>query len=308
MKVKVKIRRAKFIFLWIIIAAVLGVLLLNLADVSAKGQWGALIGRVHELRTGNKVIIATASAGRYRPGMRIQSYAVHGPVVLFVEQAYHTNIHCRVAQGNVRWLQKGMELYEWREVKEEPPKAIDTGKPGQTKKVGRYTYVDNGDGTVTNTTLALVWKKCSQGQNNDASCSGQAKKYQYCTENTNDCDNDKVLTSGPAYNACDELNKNGGFAGRTTWRVPTKEELKTLVYCSQGPNAPLDDFKDCNDGYNKPTIDTALFPHSVAGDYWSSSTSVSSTTYAWFVHFSCGVTLNDGKENSSYVRYVSSRP
>ncbi len=30
------------------------------------------------------------------------------------------------------------------------------------------------------------------------------------------------------------LNRQGGYAGYRDWRVPTKEELLTLVYCSSG--------------------------------------------------------------------------
>ena len=33
------------------------------------------------------------------------------------------------------------------------------------------TYVDNGNGTVTDTKTGLVWQKCSAGQKNDLKCS-----------------------------------------------------------------------------------------------------------------------------------------
>jgi hypothetical protein len=57
----------------------------------------------------------------------------------------------------------------------------------------------NGNGIITDSANNLVWKKCSQGQNNNATCSGTASEFKFCTTDSNSCDNGTILTSGPAY-------------------------------------------------------------------------------------------------------------
>jgi hypothetical protein len=182
---------------------------------------------------------------------------------------------------------------------------------GQGLADGRYT--DNSDGTVTDSVTNLVWMKCSQGQSNDGFCGGEAKKFQYCTNrffNINACDNGSILTSGPAFDSCNSLNNNpaGGFAGRTTWRVPTKDELKSLVYCSNGPTTPLTDFKKCAKGSEEPAINKTIFPNTVSDNYWSATTYAVSTTSAWLVSFYYGYAGSNGKPGNGYARCVSPGP
>ena len=93
------------------------------------------------------------------------------------------------------------------------------------------------------------------------------------------------------------------FAGKgaNSWRVPTKNELKTLIHCTNKtmPN----DSSTCGDGNStSPTVNN-LFPNTVALNYWSSS--VSNSSYAWYVLFNYG-NVSDGysKSNSLYVRCV----
>jgi hypothetical protein len=169
-------------------------------------------------------------------------------------------------------------------------------------------YADNGDGTITDSANNLVWKKCSQGQIYDAACIGQAVKFQYCTAEDSSCDNGTVLTSGPAFESCNFLNSypKGGFAGRTNWKLPTKAELKSLVFCSNGAPTPLDNVKRCGWFFSSPTINKTMFPNTVTGGYWSIS--VNSSDGAWGVHFASGKTGINAKTRSYYVRCVSTGP
>ncbi|MBP9886217.1 MAG: hypothetical protein KBF93_07960 [Leptospiraceae bacterium] len=48
------------------------------------------------------------------------------------------------------------------------------GDDGTHQKTISHSYVDNGDGTITDNLTGLIWQKCSNGQNNDSSCSGTA--------------------------------------------------------------------------------------------------------------------------------------
>jgi hypothetical protein len=69
-------------------------------------------------------------------------------------------------------------------------------------------YVDNGDGTITHAPTKLMWKRCAEGQTwTGSTCSGTA-------------------TSITAEEAA---IIDGSFAGLSDWRLPTADELLSLV-------------------------------------------------------------------------------
>ncbi len=81
------------------------------------------------------------------------------------------------------------------------------------------------------------------------------------------------------------------IGGRKGWRLPTIDELATLVDSNHNPALP--------EGH--PFIGNDLSSH-----YWSSTTYAYNTGYAWLVHF-YGGGVNDGyKTDSYYVRAVRS--
>lgn len=126
-------------------------------------------------------------------------------------------------------------------------------------------YLDNGDGTITDTKTQLMWKKCSEGQSGD-NCSGKLATYKW----------DDAMAK----------------FGKGEWRLPTREELHTLVYCSNGtPQEVAWDYgcngKDDKAGeYQRPTINQVAFPNT--GNYWYWSSTIKDASYAWSVYFGSG--------------------
>ncbi|MCB1158185.1 MAG: Ig-like domain-containing protein [Leptospiraceae bacterium] len=169
-------------------------------------------------------------------------------------------------------------------------------------------YVDNKDGTIYDKSTGLIWLKCSQGQTwneNTNSCDGTAVKYRYCDVNNNSCNSDASgnppytlngTGTSEAYTQCNNLNSNppAGFAGRTNWRVPSVTELETLLDLSGQNYSSTGALNNGN-----------LFPNTIAGFYWSSTTYAPNTTSALLVGFVTGYVHSVSKTFDGYVRCVS---
>ena len=120
------------------------------------------------------------------------------------------------------------------------------------------SYVDIGDGTVTDTSTGLMWQQ-------QATHAG-------------------TMTWEQALAYCEGLS----LGGYTDWRLPAKKELISLV----------------DDSRYNPSINTDYFPGTAASWYWSSTTDVNSTGYAWSVHFDGGYVFHLNKSTAGYVRAV----
>lgn len=148
-----------------------------------------------------------------------------------------------------------------------------------TNVSGNMTVYAKWDPILTVKIGNLLWKKCAEGQANDGSCTGMPKYYQYCTDGVpSNCFNGTTLFTGPIYDACNALNSNpaGGFAGKTTWRVPTLAESMAATYCSNGWDAAN---QICNAGSAASTLDPNLFPRTLpAARYWTMNLS------GWWVY------------------------
>lgn len=135
-------------------------------------------------------------------------------------------------------------------------------------------FIDNGDGTVTDTVTGLMWDQCSQGQSGSACATGAATTMTWSAALT------AVVTA---------INAN--YKGRADWRLPNKNELESLV-----------DIADAT----APAIDLTAFPATPAAFYWSSTTHTPNTADAWFVDFDDGGTGAGNKPASGAVRLVRS--
>ncbi len=152
-------------------------------------------------------------------------------------------------------------------------------------------YSDQGDGTVVDTQTSLHWMRFALGQTwNGKNNISEAKRY----------------TWQEAIDATDKFNQSGGFAGYQDWRVPTIDELKSIVERNK-----------------KPAINHAMFPATPLSLFWSCSSvvnanqSAGSSAYfrrstqsyspvesAWAVYFYGGSAYWYGKTSYYYIRLV----
>jgi hypothetical protein len=135
-------------------------------------------------------------------------------------------------------------------------------------------YVDNNDGTVTHGPTGLMWKRCAEGQTwNGITCTGTAGTYTW--------DAAKLLTST--------------FVGKSDWRLPTQEELLSMVDYGM-----VIDFNVTTSTAKNATI----FPNAPSDPFWSATSSVGSAYWAWYVFFGYRTDGYDGYKTSAYYAYL----
>lgn len=82
-----------------------------------------------------------------------------------------------------------------------------------------------------------------------------------------------------------------GLCGANNWRMPSKEELLSIVDYAR----------------TAPAIDPSYFPNTLASTYWSASAYAYNPNNAWYVYFETGVGNYNSKVNWYQVRLVRSR-
>jgi hypothetical protein len=126
-------------------------------------------------------------------------------------------------------------------------------------------FIDNGDGTITDSSTGLMWEQ-----------SPAATTY----------------TWKQAKDYCEKLT----LGGHSDWRLPTRNELQTLVnYSRFNPAISMSYF---------PAIRKSYFPGTAASYYWTSTTSADSFGVAWYVHFKYGYVYFIDKMYYNHVRAV----
>ena len=128
-------------------------------------------------------------------------------------------------------------------------------------------YAVNSDGTVTDSTTGLTWKRCAEGQTwTGAACTGAAAAYTWTQANA----------------------RTSTFAGYSDWRLPNIRELQTIV----------------DRTVYSPSIDRTVFPNAPESLFWSASAYAGNSDLAWGVLFYYGNAGFNGKGNSFQVRLV----
>jgi len=158
-----------------------------------------------------------------------------------------------------------------------------TGQDGELRAGATLAYVDNGDGTITDSNTGLMWEKLSD----DGTIHDWKNMYAW--------DNAFVVKIAT-------LNGGGGFAGHTDWRVPNIKELQSIVNYELPYPGPMVTTA-FNTGCSAPCAVTAC-SCTQSHYYWSSSSNASNPNNAFVVHFNNGYEDASSKTNLSYVRAV----
>lgn len=184
--------------------------------------------------------------------------------------------------GNVGYGEKDYLRFHVRLVRDTEEKRL-----AEEKLLPKAGFVDNNDGSVTAVATELVWQRCSVGQRwTGKTCTGEAAKFKW---------NDAMQQA-----------KDG-------WRLPTVDELDTLVFCSSGqrktsvrPNGKYDQATNgyCQGDFTDPTINQRAFPNTSRDHYWTSSALAGNSSDAWIVLFLDGRVYGSNKHGNYRVRLV----
>lgn len=130
-------------------------------------------------------------------------------------------------------------------------------------------FRDMGDGTIIDHSTGLYWQKCSNGQTNDATCSGTATTSNWST----------------AISYCNNLT-----LASKIWRLPSINELISIADTEK---------------VNPPAINGTYFPNTSSTGYWSSTTNSLNTSAAITVNFTDGSVSSVSKSITLPIRCVS---
>jgi hypothetical protein len=133
---------------------------------------------------------------------------------------------------------------------------------------GRFTIsADNQE--VLDTTTNLTWRRCTEGMEwNGKTCIGNPLKVKL--------ENAKAIATSAA------------AATGKAWRVPTKEELKSLLLQIK----------------TKPKIDLVAFPGTPSFQYWATRKGADDNLNAWLVNFANGKVYGNAGQREFSVRLV----
>ena len=153
--------------------------------------------------------------------------------------------------------------------------------PAPALIAGRYRVRGAAEDIIEDTHTGLSWMRCSVGQEWDGqTCAGNPQLYTWEQAQ-------QLAAVTPAK------------------RLPSIEELRTLVYCSSGYPALFNSGHNaaCSGRYQRPTVVSEAFPNTPAAAFWASAFAGDSER-AWFTFFYSGHSSTGAKTNYFRVRWV----
>jgi|GEM_PF-954941 len=128
-------------------------------------------------------------------------------------------------------------------------------------------FVDNKDGTVTNTKTGLTWQRCAVGQTwSDGYCDGKAATY----------------------TQADAAKLTSNLGGQSDWHLPSLRELQTIV-----------DYQTFN-----PSTSLIIFPDAPSNEFWTTTPKAEVADNFWIVAFDYGQSSYRSKTTAYSARLV----
>ncbi|WYD79345.1 MAG: DUF1566 domain-containing protein [Candidatus Electrothrix gigas] len=161
---------------------------------------------------------------------------------------------------------------------------VHCGNGVEKPPVEKPRYIIDRNGTVTDRSTRLMWKRCPEG------LSGV------------NCENGNANTYTWDY-AIQHFRGGSSYAGYSDWRMPTIDELRELVYCSNGTG--VNNTCGCKYRSRDPTINIQVFPNTPSSVHWSASPYTTPYTRgAWGVYFNDGCAAGYARDVKYTVRLV----
>ncbi len=142
--------------------------------------------------------------------------------------------------------------------------------PAQDFNQGRWTV--HGDGTLSDAFTNLMWKQCAEGSDGAQCRQGRPATFNW-----------------PQAQARAAAST---FAGHTDWRVPTGEELTSLL----------------QPGCFMPALNLAWFPNTPSSWFWFQSPEADHTERAGQLSFAFGQMFSVNQRNPAHLRLVRDLP
>jgi hypothetical protein len=172
------------------------------------------------------------------------------------------------------------------------------GSDGDVKAGAALSYIDNGDGTITDLNTGLMWeKKDAAGGIHD-----QGNRYTWGMASQPYAMNGTMVTEFLA-----TLNRAPCFAGHCDWRIPNVKELQSIVDYEipyPGPAVDATFNTNCFAGCTVNGDGGPMCSCTASDGYWSSTTFRLDPVIAWGVNFMNGYVSGHGKSLTLAVRAV----
>jgi len=203
-----------------------------------------------------------------------------------------------------------------------------TGSDGNVQAGATLAYVDNADGTITDTNTGLMWEKKIQYTGGYTSCSSEAgtcanphngnnaytwsasgNNYNgrvvtiFLNQLNNRCNNNTAVVCASDAD-CSVPGGPCGFAGHRDWRLPNVKELVGIMdYSTVGPAMNVA-FHGASCGLACADITSPACSCDASSPYWSATTYATSPTNAWLVYTLGGDAYYANESFYSFVRAV----